>query len=39
MNDFILIANPISGKGKAKNVAEQGYAALTESGQRGQSWC
>ena len=36
MNDFILIANPISGKGHAKNVAEQGYAALTESGQRGQ---
>ena len=36
MNDFILIANPISGKGKAKSVAEQGYAALTESGQRGQ---
>ena len=36
MNDFILIANPISGKGHAKNVAEQGYAALTESGQHGQ---
>ena len=36
MNDFILIANPISGKGHAKNVAEQGYAALTESGQQGQ---
>ena len=36
MNDFILIANPISGKGNAKNVAEQGYAALTESGQQGQ---
>ena len=36
MNDFILIANPISGKGKAKSVAEQGYAALTESGQQGQ---
>ena len=36
MNDFILIANPISGKGHAKNVAEQGYAALTESGQKGQ---
>lgn len=36
MDDFILIANPISGKGKAKDVAEQGYAALTESGQRGQ---
>ena len=36
MNDFILIANPISGKGKAKDVAEQGYAALTESGQQGQ---
>ena len=36
MNDFIIIANPISGKGHAKNVAEQGYAALTESGQHGQ---
>ena len=36
MNDFILIANPISGKGNAKNIAEQGYAALTESGQHGQ---
>ena len=36
MNDFVLIANPISGKGNAKNVAEQGYAALTESGQQGQ---
>ena len=36
MNDFILIANPISGKGKAKSVAEQADAALTESGKQGQ---
>ena len=36
MNDFVIIANPISGKGQAKNVAEQGYTALTESGQHGQ---
>ena len=36
MNDFILIANPVSGKGKAKSVAEQAHAALTESGQQGQ---
>jgi diacylglycerol kinase (ATP) len=36
MNDFVIITNPISGKGHAKNVAEQGYAALTESGQHGQ---
>ena len=36
MNNFVIIANPISGKGKAKNVAEQGYAALTESGKQGQ---
>ena len=36
MNDFILIANPISGKGNAKNIAEQGYTALTESGKQGQ---
>lgn len=35
MNDFILIANPISGKGNAKNVAEQAHAALTESGKQG----
>ena len=36
MNDFVIIANPISGKGNAKNVAEQGYTALTESGKQGQ---
>ena len=36
MNKFILIANPISGKGHAKTVAEQAYAVLTESGQQGQ---
>ena len=36
MNDFILIANPISGKGQAKNIAEQAYTALTESGAQGQ---
>ena len=36
MSDFILIANPISGKGKAKSIAEQAHAALTESGRQGQ---
>ena len=36
MNNFILIANPISGKGHAKGIAEQAYAALTESGCQGQ---
>ena len=36
MNDFILIANPISGKGHARNVAERAYTALTESGAQGQ---
>ena len=36
MNNFILIANPISGKGHARNIAEQAYAALTESGHQGQ---
>ena len=36
MTDFILIANPISGKGHAKNVAEQAYTALIESGAQGQ---
>ena len=36
MNNFILIANPISGKGNAKSIAEQAYATLTESGYQGQ---
>ena len=36
MDNFILIANPISGKGKAKTVAEQAYVALTESGRQGE---
>ena len=36
MSDFILIANPISGKGKAKSIAEQAHAALTQSGRQGQ---
>lgn len=36
MNNFILIANPISGKGHAKSIAEQAYTALTESGCQGQ---
>ena len=36
MNHFVIIANPISGKGNAKNVAEQGYTALTESGRQGE---
>ena len=36
MRNFILIANPISGKGNARNIAEQAYAALTESGHQGQ---
>ena len=36
MNNFILIANPISGKGHAKSIAEQAYTALTESGAHGQ---
>ena len=36
MNNFVIIANPISGKGNAKNVAEQAYTALTESRQQGQ---
>ena len=36
MNNFIIIANPISGKGKAKSLAEQAHTALTESGKQGQ---
>ena len=36
MNNFILIANPISGKGHAKSIAEQAYTTLTASGAHGQ---
>ncbi len=36
MDDFILIANPISGKGKAKTVAEQVYTALMADGCNGE---
>ena len=36
MKNFILIANPISGKGHAKSIAEQAYTTLTESGAHGQ---
>ena len=36
MDDFILIANPVSGKGHARNVAEQTYTVLAESGIQGQ---
>ena len=36
MDDFILIANPISGKGKAKTVAEQACTALTVAGHNGE---
>lgn len=36
MDDFILIANPISGKGKAKTVAEQTHAALTSANHKGE---
>ena len=36
MTNFIVIANPISGKGRAKNIAEQAHAALAESGRQGQ---
>ena len=36
MNNFTLIANPVSGKGHARNIAEQAYTALTESGCQGQ---
>lgn len=33
--DFLLIANPISGKGKSKVIAEKAYHQLTSSGRRG----
>ncbi len=36
MDDFILIANPISGKGKAKTVAQQAYTALTAANHKGE---
>lgn len=36
MDDFILIANPISGKGKAKTVAEQAHLALTKKEFKGE---
>ena len=36
MDNFVVIANPISGKGNAKNIAEEAYTALTESGAQGQ---
>ena len=36
MKNFILIANPISGKGHAKSIAEQAYTALVKSGAQGQ---
>ncbi len=35
MDNFIIIANPISGKGSAKSIAEQAYAALTSAGHSG----
>lgn len=35
MDDFILIANPISGKGKAKGIADQAYTALTTENRKG----
>ena len=36
MDDYILIANPISGKGKAKSVAERTQNRLMDSGRKGQ---
>lgn len=36
MDNFILIANPISGKGKAKLVAEQALTELTAANHKGQ---
>ena len=36
MDDYILIANPISGKGKAKNVAERTHNLLINSDHKGQ---
>ena len=36
VDDYILIANPISGKGKAKVVAERTHSKLIDSGCKGQ---
>lgn len=36
MDNFILIVNPISGKGKAKAAAEQAHAALTAANHKGE---
>ncbi len=36
MDDYILIANPISGKGKAKIVAERTHNLLTNAERKGQ---
>ncbi|MXV77462.1 diacylglycerol kinase family lipid kinase [Candidatus Poribacteria bacterium] len=36
MDDYILIANPISGKGKARTVAERTQNLLMDSGRKGQ---
>ena len=36
MDEYILIANPISGKGKGKTVAEQAHKALTFAGHKGE---
>ena len=35
MDNFILIANPISGKGQAKKIAEQAYTELKSAGHQG----
>lgn len=34
--DFLLIANPISGKGKSKIIAEKAYRQLTANGRKGE---
>lgn len=35
-DDFILIANPVSGRGSAKYLAEKAHIALTKAGHQGQ---
>ena len=34
--DFLLIANPISGKGRSKSTAEKAHQQLTDAGRKGQ---
>ena len=36
IEDFLIIANPVSGKGKSKVIAEKAYQHLTANGRKGE---